>query len=346
MKKIPFLILSLMVLTIAYSKKSTYNADLIRADELMFVRPDSSLLILSALDTSKGFTEEERAWWGLLLTQARCRNYVPDTDDSLILASAKYYEKCGDAHKQAWCHVYLSNIYKQQNNDSLSLLYLRSADSLAPGNTNIDAENAKNLAELKTRKVKLLFAFVLILLLLAVGALIFLIYRHKHKMELLELAKERMVQEAVNNVQERMSKKIMKEKKFSESLVEYIYKIDTTINKIKSIRNMPDGMRLKNKASLILSKKEQKHLTEVIDVCNRGLLSKLCEEFPDLSETDMAMCAIVKIGMSNNDIMFLFDISSTTLTKRKYRMKTKCLGIDSDASIGQWIWDKVYPEEE
>ena len=51
MKRLPILALMLLVLTMACHEKSHHQSDLRRAEQLMFIHPDSSLMILSGLDS-------------------------------------------------------------------------------------------------------------------------------------------------------------------------------------------------------------------------------------------------------------------------------------------------------
>lgn len=60
------------------------------ARELMNEHPDSALVILESLDPDSGMTATDRAVYGLLLTQARYKNFIDETDDSLITACAGY----------------------------------------------------------------------------------------------------------------------------------------------------------------------------------------------------------------------------------------------------------------
>lgn len=62
------------------------------AESLMAERPDSSLMLLRSVDTAALRSDADRALYGLLLTQAQFKNYMPPADDSLIDASRLYYE--------------------------------------------------------------------------------------------------------------------------------------------------------------------------------------------------------------------------------------------------------------
>lgn len=66
------------------------------AESLIAERPDSSLTLLKSVDTAALRSDADRALYGLLLTQAQFKNYMPPADDSLINASRLYYEERDD----------------------------------------------------------------------------------------------------------------------------------------------------------------------------------------------------------------------------------------------------------
>ena len=66
------------------------------ADEIMSCNPDSSLTILDAIDTIS-LSENDKAYYALLLTKARNKNYLFDEDDSLIRRAYTHYENSGDS---------------------------------------------------------------------------------------------------------------------------------------------------------------------------------------------------------------------------------------------------------
>jgi len=67
------------------------NRSLVYAEELMAVAPDSAIVILEQLDPASLKTPEGRARRALLLTWARHKCYIEETDDSLISTAVDYY---------------------------------------------------------------------------------------------------------------------------------------------------------------------------------------------------------------------------------------------------------------
>ncbi len=133
MKTPIYLILAMMLLVPSCTKRDVaVELQLEMADSLMFVSPDSSLSILTSIEPlSRNLNSRDKARYALLMTQARVRNYVEATDDSLINIAIDYYSDANDKVRLAWSHVYASYIYHQLDSDSLALLNIVKAENTA-----------------------------------------------------------------------------------------------------------------------------------------------------------------------------------------------------------------------
>ena len=72
-----------------------------RADSLMEEHPDSSLTILEKITSPEKLSQGDYALWCLLITQARDKNYITHTSDSLINIAVNYFSKKGDPSRMA-----------------------------------------------------------------------------------------------------------------------------------------------------------------------------------------------------------------------------------------------------
>lgn len=90
------LILFLAALFSCGEKRAAERSDLMRADSLMWIRPDSSLAILRQVEPAE-LDEANRAYYALLMTQAQFRNNGFPKSDSLISIALDYY---GDNHNR------------------------------------------------------------------------------------------------------------------------------------------------------------------------------------------------------------------------------------------------------
>ena len=112
---IALIILLIAFLPVACNERQSNNRQLILADSLMQSRPDSALCILQGISMDKFATQADTACYALLLTQARDKNYVVQTDDSLIRYAVAYYDKTNDVRMQAKAHYYWGCVYRDMN---------------------------------------------------------------------------------------------------------------------------------------------------------------------------------------------------------------------------------------
>ena len=108
MKHILSLIIALVMLSGCV--EPTPDRRLLRAEGLIDSLPDSALAILSAIEPSTVDGKRNTALYGLLLTQARHKNYINETDDSLITASLRFFNSEGPEDKEMLAHFYRAAI--------------------------------------------------------------------------------------------------------------------------------------------------------------------------------------------------------------------------------------------
>lgn len=61
-------------------------------------------------------------------------------------------------------------------------------------------------------------------------------------------------------------------------------------------------------------------LFESLDMVHNAFYSRLKKEFPFLNETDLQVCGLIKIGLTTSQISDIICISSSSVTKKKYRI--------------------------
>lgn len=141
MKKVTYAIVAIVAISIFAllyylnnnESNSHINQNLLMADSLMFIKPDSSLLILNEIKGAEKFDAGNRALYALLLTQARSRNYIKASNDSLINIALSYYSTSQDSIRKAWTYVYASDVYEELEDRKLSLNYIQKAACAANG---------------------------------------------------------------------------------------------------------------------------------------------------------------------------------------------------------------------
>lgn len=114
MKHALYIIIWLLSLTSCAQQHDSYVL-LAQADSVMEEYPDSALHMLQTIEPQQLSTQADRAYYALLMTQARDKNYIVQTDDSLIQIAIPYYDSIGEVAMQAKAHYYKGCIYRDAN---------------------------------------------------------------------------------------------------------------------------------------------------------------------------------------------------------------------------------------
>ncbi len=76
-----------------------FDPRLSEADSLMEDHPDSAMMILDSYHLDANSTAGDSAYYGMLLTHARYKNFIDETDDSLISVSSDFFLNHDDKEK-------------------------------------------------------------------------------------------------------------------------------------------------------------------------------------------------------------------------------------------------------
>lgn len=116
MKKRTIILISILIVPlVACTNRTNYHQMLIQADSLMTTMPDSALHILQGIMLQQLPTQADKAYYALLLTQAQDKNFILQTNDSLIRTAVQYYDSVGDIKMQAKAHYLLGSVYRDAN---------------------------------------------------------------------------------------------------------------------------------------------------------------------------------------------------------------------------------------
>lgn len=100
------------------------------AESLMQRCPDSALAVLDSMEVPSPSDKFQYATWCLLITQARDKNYVKHTSDSLINIALTYFEKQDDPVRKATALYYEGRVNHDLNNaEEATDYYLRARDA-------------------------------------------------------------------------------------------------------------------------------------------------------------------------------------------------------------------------
>ena len=122
MKNALYLLIAMLLLTTGCNRPAhtTLCDELLRAEELMYPAPDSALHILQ--DMTPPADELNRATWALLLTQAKYKCDVKQSD-SLVNVAYDYFMKGDNAQRKALALFCKGGIYEELNKPDDALNY-------------------------------------------------------------------------------------------------------------------------------------------------------------------------------------------------------------------------------
>ena len=126
------IILSLLVaLSFTGCRDHSPVADkLLQAETCMNEYPDSALTILKSIGQANLQTDEHRARYALLYSQALDKNYIDLTSDSLINIAVDFYKDRNDVRAKFHAYYYLGRIYTNANELTQATLVYMEAEQL------------------------------------------------------------------------------------------------------------------------------------------------------------------------------------------------------------------------
>ncbi len=120
------------VLSTACHKSSTLSRITLPAiDSLLQDNPDSAYNALADIPVKSIYSRRDRAYYALLLTQARLKNYLPLNDDSLINVAVTYYKGKKDYEKFAKALLYKGICIEESNDPQKAIEIYAQAEQVA-----------------------------------------------------------------------------------------------------------------------------------------------------------------------------------------------------------------------
>ena len=114
MKIFAYLFLFFLLVS-ASCRQQDYPRLLAVADSLMDTRPDSAWQVLRGISSTELNRDADRAYYALLLTQVRDKNFIEQKNDSLIRVAVEYYERHEDVVMQARAYYLWGGFYRDKN---------------------------------------------------------------------------------------------------------------------------------------------------------------------------------------------------------------------------------------
>ena len=132
MRKITHYILYILIAYTAFlniqcsgnGKEKTPLPELVHAESVMFDYPDSALHILEAMPMPSARRDKENhALWCLLVTQAKVKQLMKTSSDSLVRIAYNYYKPTDNARRKAMSALYMGDINYELGNIEEAMQY-------------------------------------------------------------------------------------------------------------------------------------------------------------------------------------------------------------------------------
>jgi tetratricopeptide (TPR) repeat protein len=151
-KGISLFVMVLTFLNQACQETRESGDNLLQAEILMSEHPDSSMWILENAVTPDKLSKGQHAEWCLLVTQARDKNYIRHTSDSLINIASDYYSKHNYPDRQRLAYYYMGRVNHDLNRVTKAQEYYLKALEIAKisGDYALTGRIHGNLGELYT----------------------------------------------------------------------------------------------------------------------------------------------------------------------------------------------------
>ena len=112
-------------------KEKTLLPELVHAESVMFDHPDSALHILEAMPMpSARWDKENHALWCLLMTQAKVKQIIKISSDSLVRIAYDYYKPTDNARRKAMSALYMGGVNYNLGNVEESVRFYLEAKTL------------------------------------------------------------------------------------------------------------------------------------------------------------------------------------------------------------------------
>ena len=229
----------------------------------------------------------------------------------------------------------------------------------------------KELQHAHSAARKNLFFFVLTFVLSAVIImLLFAFYRNKNKaqkehielqqsqiqlqqdeIEIQRIARE--LGEAKLSLQqmehERLSEELHYRKKDISDLALYLSRLkdinDTMMDRLEELKTKKPAEQkdalthVVNELSVVIQSQEKATIIqENIDLVNTQFAAKIVQMFPELTKSEIELCGLFKMNLSNKEISLLKNISPMSVKMARYRLRKK-LGLPPEGDIYRFLAD-------
>ena len=140
MKNLTHLIIILLT-SLSACQHPDYPQSILQAENIMSTRPDSALKLLQNItDSVAMLPEESQMYYHLLTIQAKDKQYITHTSDSLINRIVEFYKDLGDKDRLMMAYFYQGSVYRDMNDAPRALKAFQQAVDLNVPNLDLLAK--------------------------------------------------------------------------------------------------------------------------------------------------------------------------------------------------------------
>lgn len=119
-----------------------------------------------------------------------------------------------------------------------------------------------------------------------------------------------------------------------------IIEMTDVVKRIRNLKNVSELERLHSRCDFLLDDDDLRELCRIVDYVSENRLSVIADTYR-LSFTDMALICLIFLDVDTRDASLLLGIKESTLSKRKWRLKTEKLGLSAETDFDDWISDNL-----
>lgn len=350
------ILLYVFVLSLAacHPEGTNVKQGLDKAAQLIEQDPDTASIILETIQMNQ-MNEAQLAEYNLLCTQFNEDKNIPHSSDNQIRQAVSYYEQYGDEYQKSKAYYYLACVESDLNKEKDAEIHFKEAIKLAAqteeyeqmtkickrcslyyqkyGNFDeaLEMERKAYASQLMLIDSKGRSTVILSSALGLFGVMSLLLgllwKKHLSVHSQLDTFKEEMQKKGVESDKLALQCNYLEEK--YQSLQQHIYEDSPVVTKVRQLKE-------RTALSSRVPSFSEKDWTELLRLQESvyGLVSKLKELSPRLTEEDLRVCAFLREGVQPACFADLMKLSVETLTRRISRIKTeKLMLVNSKESL-------------
>jgi tetratricopeptide (TPR) repeat protein len=323
----------------------------------------SKSFYLEAISEFRRLSDERGYWhavYGLSDVEKSLNN--PSVAIDSINKAIEYFLVSDDFSYLRESYQLLSNIYEEQNDITNAFKYFKLCSAMKDSivindqksrmtelqmqyelqKTEIENKNEISLLQ-KENQLKIYKVYIVIgLLLIGLLTIILYVFRLRSRKKLTESYLENVKLE-----QKQMEMNLNYKQKEMENLALYIIQKNEFLEQIKSdVGTLRKSSELESHSKIksislkitqsLRKNKDLEKLQDRIDQVHAIFLKNLSTKYPDLTEKEKRLCALLKLNFSSKEIASLNNISENAVMMARYRLRKK-MNVSTDENLVEFL---------